>query len=285
MAKIDQALSELDAICVKQVQQDGVPKERAMNEGRKAFASRISTVCTAALEEQDLRIARAVQQRGHDALYALQKIGSLLPVTMLPQEVPMHLALQQFVGMLDETRDWRAHSLGERLGREVSIRRGRTGGGPPLRTFAMPGALSGLLSAADVARVAAGGFVVCDPNPVWLDAAGFAVAERELRQHVHATGLLSTSSCNTNATTTELPLSGEGFGLSAPTLHLLRMLNAVPAMIEEFGWPRRLCMPPLLQLASYTAEKRASYSPHFDSNPWERHNHRACPALLPAARS
>ena len=39
-------------------------------------------------------------------------------------------------------------------------------------------------------------------------------------------------------------------------------------------------MPLLLQLASYTAESGAKYSPHYDSNPWEQHNRREISVLL-----
>lgn len=278
MLSVDTALTVVDATAAKQITQHGVPREEAFNLGRKEFARATRQVCIDALEERDLRLARAAWHAGVDGLCALQSVGECFPVTMRPRELPLATALAQFVGALDYTREMRAHDLAERLAREVSIQRGRSATSQMPSELAMPAAMAGLLTAADVARLCAGGAVVVDPG--WLNTEEMQTAESELCAHVRTSGLESVSSCNTRAVTTDLPLSGGGYALSPPTKRLLSLLAAVPAAIEALGWPRALRMPPLLQLASYSAHTRARYSPHFDNNPWERHNFREITILL-----
>ena len=258
----------------------GVPHGQAQCEARKQFAVGLLRICVEAMEERDLRVAQFIQASGVDSLRSLQLIGQLLPATLLPQQQPLRASLVQVAGALDHTREARAHELAERLGRLVSVRRGRAVQGSPPRELAMPNVTNCLLQDGDVVRLLEGQALIIDPEPTWLEEYDMRVAERELRAHLRTAGLASSSSCNTNAITADLPLLGDGFGLSESTQRLLRMLAAVPAAIEAQGWPRSLRLPPLLQLAIYSGRNGAKYSPHFDSNPWETHNHRELTVLL-----
>ena len=275
--EIDSALTKLDSWCAARRQQ--VPHEQAMGEARKAFAQDVSRIMNAAMEARDLKVAQAAMRLGKEGLLNLQTLGALLPIpfdfTLLPQT-----AMTKFVGALDYTREFRAHDVGERLAREVSIRRGRISSGKPPRELALPNAHDHLLTASDVQRLAIGLPVVIDPSPSWATDSEWRVCYNELRSHLHSKGLASTSSCNTNAITSDLPLLGADFGLSKSTERLLRLLTAVPAVIDTIGWERPLRMPPLLQLASYSAEKEAHYRPHYDRNDWERYNRREITILL-----
>jgi len=277
MVAVDKALSDVDAIAAESITQRNVPRETAHNQGRIEFARLTRKICVDALEHRDLRMARAAQQSGVDGLCSLQLLGQLLPIDLRPREVPLATALSQFVGALDYTRDMRAHDMCERLAREVSVQRGRVGRGRLPQQLALP-ELSGLLSANDVARVRDGGVTVIDTS--WLDADGLRTAERDLGAYVRTSGLQSVSSCNTHAVTTDVPLLGDSCNFAPSTIRLLRLLAGVPAAIEEHGWPRELRIPSLLQLASYSSTSRARYSPHYDNNPWEKHNKREVTILL-----
>jgi hypothetical protein len=245
---IDRALTQQDSVLFEE--QKRMPREQAMGEARRRFAEAVRKITVAALEERDTRVALAAKQHGFDGFCALRMLGALLPVGMLPASMSEFDALRQFVGALDYTRDFRAHELAERLSRQVSVKRGRAVVGKRPRELALAsGPLDGLLSAADVARLAQGFAVVVDPSPAWADAAAMARAEADLKAHVATRGLASTSSCNTNAITCDLPVLGDGFNLAPSTQALLRKLAAVPALVEAHGWARPLRMPPLLQCA------------------------------------
>ena len=275
---IDQTLTRLDSWGAARRME--VPHEQAMGEARRAFAEEVRRICVHAFEERDLRVARAVQHEGCDGLRRLQMLGALLPIDL---HVGERDALVRFVGALDATREVRAHELGEKLAREVSVHRGRLSSGRPPGDFIeyVDDGVRALLSTRDVARLREGWAVVVEPSTsVWGSESDLLLARQELGAHLSARGLASTSSCNSGAVTADLPLLGEGAGLSAPTLRLLRRLAAMPAVIEAHGWPRALRLPPLLQLASYSAESAAAYSPHYDRNEWERHNRREITILL-----
>ena len=207
----------------------------------------------------------------------LSQLGKLEPPWLRWAHRPFDQCLQEFALSLDQTRPSRGHALAQQLAREVSVRRGRASGGQRPIELVHP-AVAALFGAADVQRLREGEALVLDPQPAWLGADELRVAERELRAHVRRFGKSSDSSCNTGAVTSAMPLLGDGFDLSSCTQRLLRLLAAVPALIEQHGWPRPLLLPPLLQLATYSG--RAHYSRHFDSNPWETANRREITILL-----
>ena len=189
--EIDSALTKLDSWCAARRQQ--VPHEQAMGEARKAFAQDVSRIMNAAMEARDLKVAQAAMRLGKEGLLNLQTLGALLPIpfdfTLLPQT-----AMTKFVGALDYTREFRAHDVGERLAREVSIRRGRISSGKPPRELALPNAHDHLLTASDVQRLAIGLPVVIDPSPSWATDSEWRVCYNELRSlRPGATNWVSTS--------------------------------------------------------------------------------------------
>ena len=81
---VNEALTKCDSWCAERHQQ--VPREQAMGEARKAFAEEVRRITVAAIEERDLRIARAAQQDGASFLCALRTLGELLPCDMQPSK-------------------------------------------------------------------------------------------------------------------------------------------------------------------------------------------------------
>jgi hypothetical protein len=279
--RINAALSELDA-SVADCMRRGEPREPSMQAGRTEFATRSLQLCTDALASRDRRLLQVIAAGGVDALVAAQRLGVIEPPWLqLGHKDTEREATSQLANALDRSRATRAHALAQRLARDVSVARGRGAQGTrPPRSLAHPSAQL-LLSASDVGRLRAGSFVVIDPPPaMWLSQADLALAETELRTLNRSFGTASASSCNRGAITSSVPLLGEGYNLSPATLRLLRLLAAIPAVIEEHGWPRPLALPPLLQLASYSAKCGAHYTRHYDWNAWEKANRREITILL-----
>jgi len=250
----------------------------AQQEARQDFATDVIRICAQELLGRDGRILEVAAQQS-DGVFLLQRLGKLEPPWMQWRHLPLRAALETLATSLDSTREVRAHGLGQRLAREVSACRGRTGGGKPPRELALADAQA-LLSAADVQRLRAGEPLVLDPQPAWLAPSALREAAAELWQSLRASGVDSSAACNTGALHSSLPLLGDGFAFGDGTRRLLRLLAAVPALVEAHGWPRRLQLPPLLQLAAYSSRNGARYSPHLDNPGWEAHNRRELTILL-----
>lgn len=280
LGAIDHALTTQDATMAERLHRLGA-REAAMQEGRLAFAADVREITEQAMGARDMRLLHAAMQFGDEGLRGLQLIGELNPPWMCWEQLPVPAAFQQLSVAFDQTKAARSHMLAQRLAAEVSARRGRHGGMRPPRALALA-AVGGVLRASDVATLRAGGWVDVKPAaPLLLPTEAERLAvESDLRRHVRASGTASTSSCNERARTAALPLLGDGFPLSAPTLHLLSLLAALPAEIERHGWPRPLEVPPLVQLGCYEASTGARYSAHLDRNDWEAHNRREITILL-----
>lgn len=279
---IDRALTVQDATVAERLQRLGA-REAAMQEARLAFAADVRELTEREMTARDLRLLRAAAPFGLEGLRALRVLGELNPPWMRLDDAwqPARATYKQLAANLDQTRTARSHMLGQKLAAEVSARRGRHGGQRPPRALAHP-AVCDVLSAGDVQRLREGGWVEVAPKPPFVlgDMEAMRRVERDLREHVRSAGSVSTSSCNLRARTAALPLLGEGFPLSPSTLQTLSLLAALPAEIERHGWPRRLSLPPLVQLGCYSAESGSRYSSHLDRNEWEQHNRREITILL-----
>lgn len=276
-ACIDEALTEQDATLAVALRR--LPHAQAQQEARLAFAAQVLKICADELAARDARMLELVAGRGADGFRALRTLGELVPPCMPWETLGVPAALRRLGAVLEHTRETRGHELAQRLARDVSVQRGRDGTGQPPAELAHAD-VQRLLSAHDVQRLREGAPLVVDPSPAWATPDEMREAEAELRAFICAQGLTSSSSCNTRAVTSSMPLLGDGYELKPGTRRLLRLLAAVPALIESHGWPRRLVLPPLLQLASYSAGSGARYTRHFDSNPWEQANRREITILL-----
>ena len=67
--------------------------------------------------------------------------------------------------------------------------------------------------------------------------------------------------------------------LRPPARALLRRLAALPALVSDV-YPRRLMVPPLIQLGYFPPDASAAYRPHLDRWPHEMQNKRELTFLL-----
>ncbi|KAL1510936.1 hypothetical protein AB1Y20_005764 [Prymnesium parvum] len=270
-AAIDASLSQLDATLPARLARSS--REQAMDAARADFGAAATRLASDAVRARDLRLLRAAATA--PCLSAPLQLGLLAPPWLRWRELAPAEAARALAASLDATRAGRAHALAQRVCREVSVRRGRARGGAR-RVAALAAAGEAALGGEEVRRLRRGEAVVLEPR--WLRAEQLRVAEAELRAHVRRAGRPSDSSCNAGARSCALPLLGEGYELSECTRELLRRLCGVPALVEQHGWPRPLCVPPLLQLATYAGG--AHYTKHLDSNEWEQANWREITILL-----
>ena len=184
-------------------------------------------------------------------------------------------------------------------------------------SLALPAARQ-VLGAADVARLRAGEALVIDPPLDCLADDCMRAVHTDLARLIGTAATPSHAPCNTGSLSVNLPLPrpprpseasygaetrggrteggrtpGDtpcdpspdggtdcGLGLGPATRDVMRLMAALPLEIERHGWPRRLGVPPVLQLASYTAATGARYTPHLDRWPHEAHNQRELTILL-----
>ncbi len=277
-ARVDAALTARDATVAQMLAR--MPAERAQHEARAGFAADVLGLCADALAERDARLLNALNRRGADGFNALGCLGALCPPWLRWEDLPLRAALEQLARGFDATREARSHQLGQRLARQVSLARGRSASGRPARALAHDDA-SALVCGRHVEALRRGDPVVMDvAGRCGLGAADLRVVEAEMRALLVAHGVSSTSACNTGAVDMTLPLLGGGFGLCGASARLLRLIAGLPAAIDERGWECELRLPPLLQLAAYSADRRSRYTRHLDANPWEVANRREITALF-----
>lgn len=80
-----------------------------------------------------------------------------------------------------------------------------------------------------------------------------------------------------------LPVSyaqAKAMGLHSHTCELIRRFSALPALVERYGWPRRLAAPSMMQLGYYPGGTGARYKPHLDRWPNEVNNRRELTFLV-----
>ena len=105
---------------------------------------------------------------------------------------------------------------------------------------------------------------------------------------------LSGCSCNLGSFHAWLPLDAPRVDASNPTDHhftelrppartLLRRLAALPALVSDL-YPKRLMVPPLIQLGYFPPDAGAAYRPHLDRWPYETQNKRELTFLLCARK-
>ena len=186
-------------------------------------------------------------------------------------------ALAAVANAMDESRGARQYELMQRLMRQVVADDARVAQWRRQLPSATPAAADAasaplLLRASDVQRLRAGEALILQPKLDITSPERMQRVHSELLKHLDVHSIPSQSPCNYGSLSTTLPLPhtrGAGVrgggsssgGLSAETQDVLRLLCALPAEIEKHGWPRKLTVPPMCQLASYTADSAAHCTP------------------------
>jgi len=253
------------------------------------FTAHVGETCSAIVGRRDCALIEAIVKASdvNDAMEVASRLRLLTPSTLKWRGERPPDFLQAFADGLDATRHRRQHDIGQRIVREIMVEQqhlgvfGEHGGMLTPASLTTPSA-RGMLSSAEVARLRAGEAIVLDPpqssprpHPALSDAC-MRIVHADLMRLTRLAAHASSSPCNSGALSTAIPLgaTGGGFGVADETRSLLWLLAALPAEIERHGWPRKLAVPPLLQLSCYTAQAKARYTPHLDRWENEVHNRR-----------
>ena len=199
----------------------------------------------------------------------------LLPRPLEWRHLLIRDALAALANALDDSRCARQYELMQRLMREIVTGDARVDHWrsqhpqpfvPPAGEGSSSGAPPPLLRAADVQRLRAGEALILQPKLDITSPERMQRVHADLLKVIQSLSIPSQSPCNYGSLSTSLPLphirggSGgmmSGLCLSSETQDVLRLLCALPAEIEKHGWPRKLTVPPMCQLASYAADSGA----------------------------
>ncbi len=288
VATVGEALTRQDAVLTEL--RAKLPFAQAVQQAAGAFHAKVRAACLAAVAASDSAILRFVSASGrkHERLRLLQQLGALEPPWLSFTEKSADRALAELRACLEASREARGYKLGQRIVREVTearaTNRGSASGYRPPRELSMPGLLDHVISADDVARMRGGAALVIDPSPALMPPKAMAAAIADIRRVCDEFLLPSPSPCNRGAFTQNLawacPPEADPLRLAPPTRELLARLAALPALVEAHGWPRRLAVPPVMQLGMYPGDSVAQYKPHLDRWPSENHNRRELTFLL-----
>ena len=243
------------------------------------FNEEMARRCMAATVERDRRVVETVNRHGRAALIAFQQLGVLEPPWLEVRKGKWQHALEDFAACLDETRAQREYQLRSGVVRTETDQQYTQQRTHPQKWPSQE--VAHVISAHDVERLRNGHALVIDPNPALLTSAQMREVHADLMRHVKGGGvMLSHNPCNAGSHHGMLPLSGSGVNIKLATAVLLRKLAGLPALVDKYGWPRPLAVPPMVQLGFYPGGSGAKYRPHLDRQPGEVNNRRELTFLI-----
>lgn len=278
-AKVKPLLKEGDVAMRAQMVR-GVGHNEALLQNSKAFNDKMGAICNAAMEERDVRVCAIAKEHGADGLAALRVLGAIVPPWLRWKPKETRAACRELAETLDSTRPNREFELRSRV---VRLETAQSYGNQRTKPSHLAlRSVDHVISAADVANLRAGRTLVIDPQPALITPAAMASVHAELSRIVAAGRQVTRSAnpCNDGSYHGMLPTSPKGGELGPHTSELLRKLAALPAIVERFGWPRRLACPPMVQLGFYPGGSGAKYRPHLDRWASEVNNRRELTFLV-----
>ncbi|KAL1528060.1 hypothetical protein AB1Y20_009426 [Prymnesium parvum] len=259
--------------------QQHMPHTAALQAACLEFNEEMARRCLAAVAERDRRVLDAVRRHGRGGLLALQRLGALQPPWLDVRAAAWPRALDELARTLDETRPSREYNLRSQIVRTETDQTYTAQRKAP-RELALR-EVEHVIRREDVERLRGGAALVLDPQPALLSAAQMREVHADLKRYVKEGGAVASHNpCNRGSSHGMLPVSGAGVNVGPATCELLRKIAALPAIVDSYGWPRPLKVPPMLQLGFFPGGSGAQYKIHLDRQPGEVNNRRELTFLV-----